>query len=392
MKNKILFISGIRSDYDLLKPLASSLKSKKNFDIYFHLCEPHFSPNHNLSYKIVVNDKFKVINIGSSSKTVFYDDTNHRVKAVGRTVLAINESISLINPTLVIYLGDREEPMAAAIACAYNNIPTLHIAGGDNCYPNGGDVDEPVRHAISKLSSLHLVIANEHKSRLIKMGEPEDRIAFVGNPGLDSIALTPKISLESITQIPRKFLINNNYAVLIYHVMSSLSSKAALKEYKNILNALYEKGVPVLIGAPNSDPGQLEILKHTESYLKKNENAGYLYKNLPRLEFINILRNCKFIIGNSSLGILEANFLKKPSINVGERQKGRLHGNNVLFTDSDKNLIIDAIENATSQLFLNKIDNETSNIYGDGSMVKKSIKFIMKNINRNDLLEKHITY
>ncbi len=391
MKNKILFISGIRSDYDLLKPLASSLKTKKNFDIYFHLCEPHFSVNHNLSYKIVVKDKFKVINIDTSFKSVFYDDTNQRVKAFGRTVLDINKSISLINPSLVIYLGDREEPMAAAIACAYNNIPTLHIAGGDNCYPNGGDVDEPVRHAISKLSSLHLVIANEHKSRLIKMGEPEDRIKFVGNPGLDSIALTPKISLESITQIPRKFL-NNKYAVLIYHVMSSLSPKEALKEYRNILNALYEKEVKILIGAPNSDPGQFEILNHSEFFLKKNENAGYLYKNLPRLEFINILRNSNFIIGNSSLGILEANFLKKPAINVGERQKGRLHGNNVLFTGSDKNLIIEAIEKATSQEFLNKIDNETSNIYGDGSMVEKSVEFIMKNINRKDLLEKHITY
>ena len=281
--------------------------------------------------------------------------------------------------------------MAAAIACAYNNIPTLHIAGGDNCYPNGGDVDEPVRHAISKLSSLHLVIANEHKSRLIKMGEPEDRIKFVGNPGLDSIALTPKISLESITQIPLKFL-NNKYAVLIYHVMSSLSPKEALKEYRNILNALYEKEVKILIGAPNSDPGQFEILNHSEFFLKKNENAGYLYKNLPRLEFINILRNSNFIIGNSSLGILEANFLKKPAINVGERQKGRLHGNNVLFTGSDKNLIIEAIEKATSQEFLNKIDNESSKIYGDGSMVEKSVEFIVKNINRKDLLEKHITY
>ena len=108
MKNKILFISGIRSDYDLLKPLASSLKTKKNFDIYFHLCEPHFSVNHNLSYKIVVKDKFKVINIDTSFKSVFYDDTNQRVKAFGQTVLDINKSISLINPSLVIYLGERE--------------------------------------------------------------------------------------------------------------------------------------------------------------------------------------------------------------------------------------------------------------------------------------------
>ena len=100
----------------------------------------------------------------------------------------------------------------------------------------------------------------------------------------------------------------------------------------------------------------------------------------------------EFIIGNSSLGILEANFLKKVAINVGERQTGRLHGNNVLFTGSNKSQIIEAIKKATDHSFQTKIDKENSNIYGNGNMVKKSIKFISKNINRNDLLEKHITY
>lgn len=391
MRYKILFVSGIRSDYDLLEPLATALKKKVNFEIYFHLCEPHFAKNHNFSYKIVIKDEFNIVNLNSSSKTIFYDDENQRVRAIGRTIIDINQSIALINPNLVIYLGDREEPLAAAIACAYNNIPSLHIAGGDNCYPDGGDVDEPVRHAISKLSSLHLVIANEHKSRLIRMGEPEDRIEFVGNPGLDSIAMTPEISIESINKIPQNFL-RNDYAVLIYHVMSSVPPKVALNEYQNILSALNEKKIPILIGAPNSDPGQAEISNYTKLFLRNNKHAGYFYKNLPRLEFINILRHSKFIIGNSSLGILEANFLKKAAINVGERQTGRLHGNNVLFTGSNKSQIIEAIKKATDHSFQNKIDKENSNIYGNGNMVKKSIKFISKNINRNDLLEKHITY
>jgi GDP/UDP-N,N'-diacetylbacillosamine 2-epimerase (hydrolysing) len=387
---KILFVSGIRSDYDLLKPLAQAMNISSDFTVSFHLCAPHFSSAHNFSYNLVLQDGFNVVNKERNFKTKFYKSTTQRVDVIGETISEINKTLEIVQPHLVIYLGDREEPLAAAIACVYNNIPAVHIAGGDNCFPEGGDVDEPVRHAISKLSSLHLVMAEPHKKRLINMGEPHDRIKVVGNAGLDSIATTPYLDIANFKNLPIDKL-QRNYAVVIYHVMSSYTPEQALFEFDNILNSLRTNQVLAFIGAPNSDPGQQIITSHVNQFIKTNSEDAIFYKNLPRLEFINMLRNCEFIIGNSSLGILESQFLNKPAINVGQRQVGRLHGSNVLFCDGQLDTINNAIDNVRTSIFMDAVKASVS-IYGDGNMAEQSVRFILDQIKRPDLLAKHITY
>lgn len=391
MTINILFVSGIRSDYDLLYPLASAMQGTGEYNVGFHLCYPHFSETHNYSFNLVIEDGFNVLNLKHMKEFSFFTDENSRVETIGKTVIDINNTIQTFCPKLVIYLGDREEPLAAATVAAYNNIPTLHIAGGDNCFPQGGDVDEAVRHAISKLSSLHLVMAEAHKTRLIKMGECGDRVKFVGNPGIDRIVATPYLNKSKLTSLP-KWVSDDDYVILIYHVMSSMPYDDACKEFTNILEVLNEKNLNILIGAPNSDPGQDLITAQAKKYIELNPDNSYFYKNLQRDQFINMLRHAEFIIGNSSLGILEANFLKKPTINVGERQRGRIHGKNVIFSGSTKTEIIKAIDTISSKNFIDELNSSDHHVYGDGNMVTKSLEFIEENITRTDLVEKHITY
>jgi len=391
-KISVLFMSGIRSDYDLLKPLAVRMKHDVDFDVSFFLCAPHFSDMHNHSYNFVQNDGFPIVNMTQISNKPFQNDTVHnRINIVSKMMESFNTALSKHKPDLVIYLGDREEPLIAAICCTYHGIPTIHIAGGDNCHPKGGDVDEPVRHAISKLSSLHLVMADEHGQRLLQMGEEKFRIKMVGNPGIDSILSTPKLRVEDLNHYS-KFDINEKYAILIYHVMSSVSPEDALNEYKLIIECCLEKKINLFIGSPNSDPGYSLLANYALDISKKYEDKISFFKNIPRVEFTNLAKYSSFIIGNSSMGILESGALKKPAINVGERQRGRIHGDNTLFVDSVKSEILQAIDLVTSENFNEKVKRTTFDVYGSGNMAELSIEFIKKTLKHDTLMEKNITF
>ena len=384
---KVLFISGIRSDYDLLVPLAKLMKKANDFEVSFFLCAPHYSHLHNYSHLLVQADGFEIVS-NQLDKQLSLDGTvAGRLDLAAKLLKDLNEVIETQKPDLVIYLGDREEPLMAATCCAYRNIPTVHIAGGDHCYPAGGDVDEPVRHAISKLSSLHLVMAEAHKDRLMKMGEEPSRVAVVGNAGLDSIVATPVMAVNDIPVVMDS-KISDNYAVLIHHVMSSVKPSDALHEYKAIISSCIESGLSLYIGAPNSDPGFSSLTEYAFEVARENPKKIFLYKNLGRKDFINLLRNASLIIGNSSLGILEAGFLEKPVINVGERQRGRLHGKNVSFVQANREQICGAIKDALTKSVFDASDR---NLYGDGTMATTSIAFIRKHLAAG-IGTKHLTY
>ncbi len=384
MKIKLLVLTGIRSEYDLLYPLLKEVNNSKDFELGIVISGAHLTPLHNYSFQQIEKDGFNIV--GKIDNLFFSNTTSAKVKSTGILLQSLSEILCNFNPDYLVVLGDREEPVIGALAATYMNIPVIHIAGGDHTNPEFGDVDEQIRHATSKLSHIHLVMHEAHKQRLIKMGEEEWRIFVVGNGGIDRIRETKKLKKENLA-ITLGDNIYNDYAVVIYHPLSSEINEAS-RDIKLILDVLLESGLKVFIGNPNSDPGYENILEVIQEY--SSNPYIYPYSNLDRELFVNLLRYSKVLVGNSSLGILEAPYLKLPVINVGERQKGRISGNNIEFVKAEFNELKKSLETVLSNSEFNDKINQF--VYGDGYMAKKTIEILRNLPSKEKILAKKNTY
>lgn len=388
-KIKLTAITGIRSEYELLFTVLKEIKKKSNLEINVVATGAHNSSNFGRTIDDIRNDGFNVVGIVENllnSNTLV-----GRAKSSGILLSGLPEILSDIEPNLVLGLGDREEPLMAAIACNYLNIPFAHIAGGDRALPNCGDVDEGVRHAITKLAHLHFTMMHEHTERILKMGEEKWRVFTVGNPGLDRIRETNYIGKSDLGRRIGINLEQKKNIVVIQHVIQQ-EVQFARAQMGCTLNSLKQIDANIIIIYPNSDAGSLELIQVVNDFTK-NENNFHAFKNLQRFEFINLLRNADLLIGNSSAGILETPFLKLPTINVGERQKERLHSTNVLFIPFNEKAIIKGINQALyDDKFKEKV-RECKSLYGDGFAGKRIAEILSKQIKYDaTLLAKDITY
>lgn len=386
---KVLALTAIRSEYDLLYPLMRGLQADPDFEVGFIVVGAHLTPLHDHSIRLIEADGFDIVakienfQFNESGNTV-----NSRVKSAARLLDGLSDALTSANPDFLVYLGDREEPLMAAVACNYLGIPSIHIAGGDNAHPVGGDVDEEARHATTKLSHIHLTMTEAHTRRILQMGEEPWRIRTVGNPGLDRLRTEPEItSGDMVAALGPKA--NGNYIVLVYHAVSSAVGQAP-NELRTTIEECIATGHNVFIGAPNNDPGYADLMRVTESF--REHERLHIYKNLPRSIFTTMLKRAQAIVGNSSLGLLEAGFIGVPAINVGERQRERLAGINVQFVDGDSVNIRAALQTALFDATYREKVHRADSIYGDGFMVDRSIQFIKSLPERSSLLAKRISY
>jgi GDP/UDP-N,N'-diacetylbacillosamine 2-epimerase (hydrolysing) len=375
--NKILAITGIRSEYDILYPVLRELQSS-NYDLQIVVSGAHLSEQHGRTEQRIVEDGFNIVD--RIDTLISTDRLVQRSKAVGMLIQGLTQSVERIKPDLMIVEGDREESIATAIVGNYMERLVLHIGGGDPVY---GNSDDPMRFAVSKLAHLHCCLAKEYVDNLLKIGEEDFRVFFVGNPAyanIDQVPIIPKAELIDILGIN-----NKKYVVLINHPMSSEINDSKI-QMESILLALQgfckKYDFQVICLPPNSDPGSYEMKKIIENF-SKNEWL-FPMTSLPRLEFVNIIRNTSALIGNSSMGLSEAPHYKLPVVNVGNRQKGRLNVGNVEFVSYEKNKIISALEKAVfDEQYREKVRN-LENPYGDSSAPLK----IRNAINLVDLNDK----
>ena len=287
----------------------------------------------------------------------------------------------------ILVLGDREESIATALVSTYMNIPLVHISGGDRVI---GNADDQIRHAVTKLAHIHLTTNLESRNRILALGEQKFRVHNVGNPGLDRMIKTKKLSNSQLSK-NLNFNIHKNepYIILIQHALSSEVS-GAYEQMKTTLEAVKKMEIKTIISFPNSDAGGLEIIRAISEY----EEIPFIYsaKNIPRLEFVNLMRGAACLIGNSSAGILEAPLLKLPVINIGNRQKGRLHAQNVEFVSHNKSKIIRAIKKAVFDKEYIKKVQKCSNPYGDGKSSDRIAQILASVKIDENLLVKDITY
>jgi len=370
---KILATTGIRSEYDILYPVIKELKNRGH-TIKLILSGAHLSDWHGSNLDNIVNDGFE---IADKIDCLFSTNrTTQRIKGIGSLVTGISQCVERENPDLLIYVGDREEGIATALVGNYMDILFAHLSGGD---PVWGNADDPIRFAISKLAHIHFPFAKEYAENLLKVGEEKFRIFHSGNPSIDNIKNTPKISLKVLSERMGLDLLNHKYIVLLKHPLSSEKNDSGnhMRKTLKAVNHFCDNYNFKVIGIyPNTDPGSYDILDAINEY--KQINHFQFYKNLPHVDFVNLMRNASVLIGNSSMGILEAPFYKLPVINVGKRQIGRLNAGNVEFVNYQEKNIIKSLKKACFDKNYINFVNKIKNPYGNGTAAKKIANILEK--------------
>ncbi|MGB3947108.1 MAG: UDP-N-acetylglucosamine 2-epimerase [Bacteroidia bacterium] len=341
-KIKVLAVTGIRSEYDILYPVIKRMQEDPLFEVVLAVSSAHLSEWHNFTLKKIEEDGFTVVDkldcLFMTNRTV------QRSKGVGILTYALSQTVEREKPDFLFVVGDREESIATAIIGNYMNVLTAHLGGGD---PVFGNADDPIRIAVSKLAHVHFTTAELYAENLRKMKEDNFRVIFSGNPALTNIKIVEQKSIEEVAKHLSFDITDGNYVVLVKHPLSSEEGDSY--EQMNVtLNALEDFcgkfNYKVVASYPNTDPGSYDILRAVREF--ENKSFIRFYNSLPREYFVNLMRNAKALIGNSSMGILEAPFYKLPVVNVGNRQQGRLNAGNVKFVTHHKEEIVDALKKA----------------------------------------------
>jgi len=381
MKRKILYITGTRADYGLMRSVLFGIHNSASLDLEIIVTGMHLMEEFGMTVNEILEDGFHYHTLNA----IFEEDNKASMaKFVGTTICLLTDKIKDIKPDLILLLGDRGEMLAGAIVGAYLNIPTAQLHGGEIT----STVDEYVRHAITKLVNIHFPATQKSAERILAMGENPENIYLVGAPGLDYIL---NLELSNKNEIIRNYNLDTSKPIIlmIQHPVS-LESKDASKQIKETLSAISDLEYQTLIIYPNADAGGREMIKE----IKKYEHLPFIqsFKNIPRKDFISLMKMASVMIGNSSSGIIEAPSFKIPVVNIGSRQKNRERSHNVLDVSYNKEEIKKAIEKALNDdNFKDQIET-CQNPYGEGNTALKITK-ILENINIDDsLLNKALNY
>lgn len=384
-RRKILGVTGIRSEYDLMSTVYREIHNHPKLELELLVTGAHLSPSHGDTIREIESDGFVIADRVES--LLHGDALSSRIKGLAVQLQGMIQTIVRVNPDILLVLGDREESITTALVGAYMNIPVAHVAGGDRVV---GNVDDQVRHAVTKLAHLHFVTNEESYKRVIALGEEPFRVYNTGNPGLDRILTEPELSCKLLSE-SLGFDIEDDepFILLIQHVIST-EVQHAYEQMKITLDAVKRLGIKTILSYPNSDAGSQELVRA----IHECEHLPFLYtaKNIPRLEFVNIMRKASCMLGNSSAGILEAPLLKLPVINVGNRQKGRLHAENVQFVPHDVNEICEAVRKAVYDQTYLEVVKSCLNPYGNGTSSKEIANILATVPIDSKLLIKEITY
>ncbi len=371
MKNQIALVTGGRSDYGLLKPIIQELSFSKLYDLKLFVTGSHLSPEFNSTFKVIEEDGFK---ISDKVEMLLSTDTDYGVaKSIGLGVISFVESFKNHSIQKVIVLGDRYEIFAAVQAAAFLKLKIVHIHGGE---VTEGVLDDSIRHSITKFSHIHFVANEQYKKRIIQLGEDPNSVFNVGAPGLDNIKRT---KLLSKIEIEKKFKISFKKTIFLatFHpLMISLKNTNGIEEFLGALNEF--KNSTIIFTYSNADSGSKEIIKKINNFVKKRENC-YIFNSLGSQNYYSFLKLADLVIGNSSSGIIEAPFLKTPTVDIGDRQKGRLKASSIVTVSENKIKIIKVIKHVMSKEFRSNLKYIKSH-YGNGNATKK----IMEKLNKYD--------
>ncbi|AAN48809.1 UDP-N-acetylglucosamine 2-epimerase [Leptospira interrogans] len=371
MKRKICVITGTRADYGLLRWLILEISKSSKLDLQIIATGMHLSPEFGLTYKEIENDGFlihKKIEILLSS-----DSTVGVSKSIGLGLIGFSEAFADLNPDIILVLGDRFEILAATVAALISRIPVAHLHGGET---TEGAFDEGIRHSITKMSHLHFVAANEYRNRIIQLGEDPSNVFLVGGMGIDGIKksnLLKKEELESSLNI--KFKKNN--LLITFHPVTLEESTAKVQMIELLLSLeTLSPEIGLIFTMPNADTDGRIIFELVKEFTSSHSNAWY-FTSLGQTRYLSCLQFVDAVVGNSSSGIIEAPSFKIGTINIGDRQKGRLRAKSIIDCEPKKIEIIDAFKRLYSSDFQKNLST-TVNPYGEGGASEKIVRILEK--------------
>ncbi len=342
----------------------------------------HLSPQFGRTIDLILADGFTLL--GDVETLIDGDSNSSRLKTAANLLCGSIDLIRTYSPDLMIFAGDREDVLVAATIGAFLGIPTVHFFGGDHAAD--GHVDNAVRHATSKLATAHFVSIKEHAHRLARLGEEPQRVYVIGSVALDKFVAEPLLdrvtTLSGVGAKPHA-MDSASLAILIFHPVDQ-EREIAPDYVRGAVGTLVERGYHVLIGAPNADPGNAALLTVIQQLSQAPEVTFYGTK--ARGLFVNLMRHAALLVGNSSAGLLEAASVGLPVINLGERQRGRLCGCNVVFCDGDTSSFQDALDLVASNEFRAAIHKQV-NPYGDGKSESRAVS-LLKSIDFKDMVKK----
>ena len=355
-QRKVCVITGTRAEYGLFYPILKKIKDSKKLQLQLIATTAHLSGEFGLTYKQIEKDGFfiddKIENLLSS------DEKSSVAKSTGLAIILLSESLDRLQPDIVLLLGDRYETHAAATTAMLMNIPIAHIHGGEL---TEGAVDEQIRHSITKMSYLHFCSTEVSRQRVIQMGEDQVRVFNSGAPGIDNI-VNLKLLTKNKLEKELNWKLTSKSVLFTYHPVT-LEDGDVISDLEAILNILTILNLNILFTYANADKGGTVINRRLEEFCKTNPLKYKVVKNLGQIRYLSTMKHVDLLIGNSSSGIIEAASFKKPVVNIGERQKGRLRGVNII--DCDINTLKESIIFAMSSNFRKKNKN-MKNIYGNG--------------------------
>ncbi len=384
IRRQVLAITAIRSEYYLQRAIFHAINEHPDLELTLIVTGAHLSPLHDYSVRIIEADGFHVAERIES--LIFSDRDAARLKGAASQLQVLTHIVDARRPNWLLVPADREESMTLALCGAYMGLAIAHYGAGDRVV---GNVDDMVRHAVSRLSHLLLTTHEDARKRLIQAGEQEWRVHNVGHSGLDRIACTPAMTDDELAQALGIEQIEKPYLVVIQHPLSS-EFEAAGQQMRETLEAAKKLEMQTFVSYPNSDAGSRLVIEAIEEY--RRHPKFHLFQNIPDAPFVNLLRGAALLLGNSSLGLLEAPFLRLPVVNVGARQSARHHVENVFFVACERQQIADKVRFILgSEEIRNRVAN-CSNPYGDGHTGERVANLLATTPIDAKLLNKDLSY
>ena len=368
MKKIICILTATRAEYGLLKPIIRKFTDIAKYDVKVVVTGAHLSPEFGLTYREIEEDG---IFIDKKIEMLLSSDTPSAIsKSMGLALIGFSDYFECLKPDLLMVLGDRYETLAVAIAASNQRIPIAHLYGGEI---TEGAVDDAFRHSITKLSYLHFTSTETYRNRVIQLGESPERVFNVGAIGIENIKNEPLFSRIEL-QKELELDLSKPYAVVTFHP-TTLEKSTAKSQIESLLDACSEfKGLNFIFTKTNADVDGRIINQYIDKYAHDFENIKG-FSSLGVKRYLSALKYSTMVIGNSSSGLLEAPSFGIPTVNIGDRQKGRLQSKSVINCESNRVSIRLAIECALDHKFI-ELSRTVINPYGDGETSEKITNII----------------
>ena len=378
-KRKICVVTGTRAEYGLLYWLMKEIEADKELQLQLIVTGMHLSPEFGLTYK-EIEKEFK---IDKKIEMLLSSDTSIGIsKSMGLAQISFAEAYEELKSNIVVVLGDRYEIFSATSAAMIARIPIAHLHGGET---TEGAFDESIRHSITKMSHLHFTATQEYKNRVIQLGEHPSKVFNVGGMGIENIKRLKLLNKEEFEK-SIEFKLNKKNILVTFHPVT-LENSTAKEQFQELLDAIDElEDTNIIFTKANSDTNGRIINQMIDEYVAKNYHKSIGFISLGQLRYLSALQYVDAVVGNSSSGLLEAPSFKIGTINIGDRQKGRIKAESVINSEVNKTSILKSFSKLYSKAFQDLIE-ESKNPYGDGIASRKIIE-IIKNEDLRNILKK----